>query len=194
MTKLPATFVEAEALAFARDWIAGHREPNGVFHPDANVIYGTAAMKRFAQFHPFNADDILYFAEHGSKEADLALRELIAERIDRGEPLGGLAGYNIRSLNLGKREKKSGPGKGDNFVRDIGIFLLVEALVRQFPTLGVHKNPKANQPTTTTIAAAALTEAGIGISFGPKGVGKVWDRYKPIWTGNFPSGFLGPLG
>ena len=42
-------------------------------------------MKEFALEHPFGCDEIVYFAENGSEEADLALRDLIAERTDRGD-------------------------------------------------------------------------------------------------------------
>src|SRR5262249_42386556 len=116
MTQLPATFVEAEALVHARWWIARQREPDGIFHPNAFAVFGTSLMKRFAQFHPFGADDVVYFAEHGCKEADLALRELIAEHNDRGEPLTAvLAAYNIRLINPNRRPRKHGPGRAENF-------------------------------------------------------------------------------
>jgi hypothetical protein len=86
MTQLPATYVDARALEFARDWIAWHREsPNGMFHPNAAAVYGTSLMKQFAQSHPFGADDVAYFAEHGSK----ALQNWIRKR---GFPRGQLTG------------------------------------------------------------------------------------------------------
>jgi hypothetical protein len=123
MTQLPTTFVEADAFAFARDWIAWQREPTGIFHPNAFVVYGTSLMKQYAQLHPFGADDVVYFAEHGCKEADLALRDLIADYNDRGEPLGAvLAAYNIRLINPNRRPRKHGPGKAENFIRDMGIW------------------------------------------------------------------------
>jgi hypothetical protein len=193
MTNLP-TFkqaIEAEALAHAKDWIADHCKPNGVFHPDSAWIHGKALMKLWAQAHPFGADDIVYFAENGSQEADRALRELIAQRTDKSEPLGAvLAAYNIRLLQGG--ERKPGPAKTDNFVRDIGVTLLVEDLAKRF-RLGVQQNP-ASRSTASTIAARALTEAGIGIVFGPKAVEKIWRRYQPILSGKFPAGYIGPFG
>lgn len=177
VAQLPATyreFVEAEALAFARDWIADHRKPNGIFHPDATAICGKALMKRWAQAHPFGADDIVYFAKNGSPEADRALRELIAEHVNVHQTLPAvLAAYNIRIMN-DSGQRKPGPAKTDNFLRDIGITLLVEELVkRYFPRLGFHQNPQSQPSTVTKIAAEALTDAKIGIVFGPKGVAKI---------------------
>ena len=194
--QLPATYrqaVEAEALAFARDWIADHRKPNGIFHPDATAICGKVLMKRWAQAHPFGADDIVYFAENGSPEADRALKELIAEHVNVHRPLPAvLAAYNIRIMN-DSGQRKPGPAKTDNFLRDIGITLLVEELVKRFPQLGFHQNP-ASRATTSKIAADALTDAKIGIVFGPRAVAKIWTRYQPILSGNFPTGYLGPFG
>ena len=100
MAQLPATYreaVEAEAPAFARDWIADHRKPNGVFHSSAEEIYGKELMN---------------FAEKGSQQADLALRELFAECEQRGEtPPTSVRAYIIRVLNPARAGKKPGPGK-----------------------------------------------------------------------------------
>jgi hypothetical protein len=46
--QLPATMFQAVALRFAREWIAGQREPGGIFHPDAERQYGRELIKRFA--------------------------------------------------------------------------------------------------------------------------------------------------
>ena len=84
---LPMTYneaVEAEALRFAHELIESHRQPRGIFHPDAEHLYGRIAMKCFAVTHPFGADDIVYLAEQGSPEADYALREIIVEAARRG--------------------------------------------------------------------------------------------------------------
>jgi hypothetical protein len=191
MTKLP---VEAEAIAFAQDWIRQHREPKGVFHPDSEKLFGKSLMKWFVQVHPFGAVDIVYFAENGSHEAKRALDELIAEHLDKYEVVPAvLAAYEIR-LKRGGGEGKPGPAKTDNFVRDIGITLLVDELVKRFPKLGFHQNPGSHLPTITSIAAKTLSEAGIGIVFGPKAVAKIWGKYQPILSGNFPAGYLGPFG
>jgi hypothetical protein len=196
MINLPVKYnqaLEAEALSFAKNWIAEHCEPRGAFHSETKRLFGTPLMKRWAQIHPFGADDIVYLAENGSPEADRALRDVIAERTDRGEPLGAVLGaYNIRVLH-GIKTTKPGPAKTDNFVRDIAVVTLVEQLQKQF-RLSIHKNPGSTRPTATSIAAEALTGAGIGIVFSHKAVAKIWNRYHPILSGNRPPGYLGPFG
>ena len=195
MINLPATFLEAQALEFARDWIADQRKPNGVFHPDAEKIYGKELMKHWMRFYPsFGPDDVSYLAENGNEQADLALRELYAEHEQKNEtaPLTVRA-YVIRVLNSGRKDKKPGPGKAALFVRDQGITLLVVELNKKFG-LSFFKNPASHRPTASTIAATALTKTGIGVSMGPVGVEKIWRRFGPIVTGQFPAGYLGPYG
>ena len=195
MPDLPATLLEAEALAFAREWIAWQHEPGRVFHPDAERQYGRVLMKQFALEHPFGCDEIVYFAENGSREADYALRELIAERTDRGEPLGAVLGaYNIRLLNP-LRPARSGPGKADNFVRDCAISLLVEMLMDRFgPALRPMRNTVSKKASACSIAAQALAEGHTGILLTPKGVERVWQQYLPSLIGTefaarfFPAG------
>jgi hypothetical protein len=187
MTQLPATFVEAEALAFARDWVAwARRDPQGIFHPNATTVYGTAAMKSWARW-PFGEDDIVYFAENGCKEAALALRELIADHNNRGEPLTAvLAAYNIRLINPNRRPRKRGPGPAQNFIRDFGITMLVIHLMERFglrPTQRTNRKAKLHPPSASGIAATALTEAGINIPLGFKGVEKIFARYLPALAG-----------
>lgn len=196
MTTLPATFIEAEAavaLSYAREWIAQQREPEGIFHPDAERWYGRALMKKFALEHPFGCDEIVYFAENGSKEADFALRELIAERTDRGEPLGAVLGaYNIRLLNP-LRPRRTGPAMADNFLRDVGISTLIDLLIWRFG-LRPTRNTASTQASACSIAAQALTEARSGILLTVKGVERIWQRYLPSLAGtplakiHFPAG------
>ena len=185
MTNLPATFIEAEAVTFAREWIAAHREPGGIFHTDAKRE-SRAMMKQYALAHPFGADEIVYFAENDSKEADLALRELIAERVDRGEPLGAVLGaYNIRLLNP-LRPRRHGPPMADNFVRDVGISALVASLLERFLELRKGKNPASKRASAYSIASRALIEANLGIVLGGPGVERIWRRYEPAVAGMAP--------
>src|SRR5262245_15979278 len=196
MMKLPALpdAVAREARVFADDWIAEHRGPMGVFHPESETRLGKIAMKRWIEFHAFGADDVVYFAENGSEQAELALREVNAERTDANQPLGAvLSAYNIRLLN--PSHKNPGPEKAANFVRDIGIHLLCHFLLKEFEPFGLRLYQSATrQVSASSIAAEALTKAGIGIVMGPNGVERIWKRYNPIMTGKFPSGYPGLFG
>jgi hypothetical protein len=187
MTNLPATPYEA----FADDWIKQYCEPVvGVFHASYSL---KNLMRLWALHNPLGADEIVMFAEeYGSQEAAEVLRDLITERLDRNESLGAvLGGYEIRKHNPA-RKRKSGPGKLDNARRDIGISLLVYALMKEFG-LAVHHNPASTRPSCSTVAAASLTRAGLG-PIGHRGVAKVWDRLGPlVMPGPIPAGYLGPL-
>jgi hypothetical protein len=199
MTQLPATFAEAQAshgFAIARDWIAWQREPDGLLHPNATMVWGTTFMKRYAQSHPFGADEIVYYAENGCKQAVLALDEVIAERIDRGEHPGAvLGGYLIRLRNP-RRPRKHGAGRAENFIRDMAVWFLVETLIRK---CGL------SQTRACQIAATALTEARLGIPLGWKAVQRIFDRYLPAfagesiaagtkWAAGLPPGYPGIFG
>jgi hypothetical protein len=185
--QLPAlpTLTDA-ALAFAKSWIADHRQPNGVFHPDAEEIYGKAMMRRWMQACPgYGPDDIFYLAENGNEYADQALRELFAEYTQRGEtPPVSVAAYSIRLVR--NERKKPGPKKADHtqFVRDVGISLLVLELNRNFG-LSFYKNPASHRATASSVAAEALAMTA-------KNVERIWQRFGPIHTGRFPATYLGP--
>lgn len=173
MTNLPATFEEADAYQFARNWIDEQRAWG--FHPNAERVHGKQWMKHVLQFGPFWADEIVALAQLGNVQADLALREAIAEKTDRNEPLGAVLGaYNIRLLN--PRPKSGRPPAVNAFVRDCTIVLLVHELQTVFPGLKVYRNRASNRATASTIAADALKRARI-VAMDHKTVEKLYDRY-----------------
>ncbi len=194
MPQLPATILEAEALAYARDAIARQREPGGIYGPDAEENYGRRFMKRWALFSTFACDEIVYFAEKGSVEADLALREIIAERTDRNEPLTAvLRAYNIRLINPSRSPKTPGPTRAGNFMRDMGIVCLVTALIERFGLKPARNSASrrsgSSRPSACSIAAQALSEAKLGMWFEEKAVEHIWRRYLPIFAGtNYAAG------
>ena len=187
-TPLPTSFadaVETSALAFCRDWIEQQRAPGGAFHPDAEQTYGRSAMKAFAASHVFALDEVVYLADRGSATAQGVLRELIAERMERLEEPGAiLRAAAIRLLNPATR--KPGPGKTDNFLRDLAIALLVAELRDRYKLkpsrTSASKRPQ-QPPSACSIAAQALVEAAIGVSVSPKTVERIWTRYLPVFAG-----------
>ena len=177
MMQLPATYAEAEMRAFARDWLAAAFAPGAPFHPDTDVV---PLMKAFADRHPVGTDEIAYLAENGSTEADEALHELIIERGERNEPLGSvLNAYNIKLIRQRNSPKKSGPARAGNLKRDLGITMLIMALMDRFG-MAVTDNPGSKRPSASTVAAAVLSDAHIGVIPDFKGVEAVWRRYMPV--------------
>ena len=187
-TPLPTSFadaVETSALAFCRDWIEQQRAPGGAFHPDAEQTYGRSAMKAFAASHVFALDEVVYLADRGSATAQGVLRELIAERMERLEEPGAiLRAAAIRLLNPATR--KPGPGKTDNFLRDLAIALLVAELRDQ---LQAQAKPRIRHPSARSgrhrRAASrprpwSRLDRGVGH---PKAVEQIWTRYLPVFAG-----------
>jgi hypothetical protein len=193
---LPTTYDEynaAEALTFAREWIGRAHEPGGPLHPGLDV---KAMMREFALAHPFAADEIVYLAENGSKDAHMALREIIAERTDRREDLGVVFGaYSIRIANPMPRQH--GPARACNFVRDCTITLLMTELLDRF-RLRPTRNTTGGRASASSIAAQALVAAGV-VAIDFKAVEKIWRRYRPALAdtrfavGGFPANYVGLL-
>src|SRR5262245_16444367 len=129
--------LRATALHFAHQQIELCRRPGGIFHPDAEREYGPVLMKHFALIHPFGADEITYYAEHGSPQAAAALEDIIVGKLDRNEPLGAVLGaYEIRRKNQANLPKRPGSKLAQNWVRDLGISLLGANLIERFGLAG----------------------------------------------------------
>ena len=137
-------------------------------------------MKEFAQLHPFCCDEVVYCSERGSQQAHHALKELIAERIDRGEDLGAVLGaYNIKLLNPARPHPGPG-GPAENLVRDLGILMMMQALIDRFGNqLPTNQSSAEGGPSFCSVTAEALSDAGVGILMTYRNVQKVWRRYLP---------------
>jgi hypothetical protein len=181
---LPATFQEGAALMFARDFIAVVRRSNWCdlgdpFNPDAMHTLVRRTLKSLAAWHPRNAARIVEFAIHGMAEADQALRDLIAERNDSGEPLGAaLATYDAIISERPSVHRNPNCRPRQSFLANFVIVVLVLELRRRFSGLPLRRNPASRHPSVYSVAATALTEAGLPRG-GEEAIRKIWDRYGP---------------
>jgi hypothetical protein len=193
MTQLPATLdYEAELFAFAREWIAPFREEGNFMdlgfaplHPECGLAFARRIIKQYALMHPFNMDDIVKKAQAGWDEADLALRELIAEHVDRGKALPSiLAAYNVQLLNPrgAPPAKPRGQKKASNIMRDIVITTLIMELIERFPASGLkptrYQLGRKRQHSACSIVAIVLAEAGL-YRKGEETIQKIWKHYAP---------------
>jgi hypothetical protein len=183
MTNLPATLIEAEALAFAREWIARCREGDflGLGYAPLDKAAGHAFARRmikgYALLHPLNMTEVADAARAGSDDADLALRELAAEMLDRGQPLPSvLASYTVEVLHP-RLPRLRGQKKAANLLQDVSVVALIMTLVERFG-LSPRRNPASNHPSACSIAATALSEAGLHRG-SEEGIRKIWRRYSP---------------
>jgi hypothetical protein len=184
VTQLPALLPATFAEGFVWNWVVRHRDnSDGIFHPNA-AAYHVPLMKEWAVFSPFGADDIRYFAENDCPEADRPFRELIAEKPDCCEGVAAvLHAYNVRIIRSNDRPKKNGAGRAANFLRDLGITMLVIDMMREFPSMPLYqgKGRKAQfrPPSISSVVAKVVTEAQIGISLEHSAVEKIVERYLP---------------
>jgi hypothetical protein len=183
---LPPTFLEAEALQFARQWIARMQERGEILGIDGallNPLTDHLIAKRWcrlcAEMHPQGAEQVVDLAvRFGERSAHDALVELIDEKTDRNEPLGAVLGaYSIR-LRRKPFAAHSGPPR-TTMLQDIIFCLLIIELVERFglrPTR--YANRKHERMSACAVAAQAAAEAGLNRG-GEDAFRKVWKRTAP---------------
>lgn len=186
MTNLPATFVEAEAMDFARQWIARMREQGEFFgvdgaplRPLTEHLWAKRWCRLCAEMHPQGADQVVELAvTHGERSAHEALVELIDEKTDRNEPLGSVLGaYSIR-LRRKPFRAHSGPAR-TTIIQDVVFALLIIELVERYhlkPTR--YAGRKHERPSACAVAAQAAAEAGLHRG-GEDAFRKGWKRAAP---------------
>lgn len=186
MQTLPATFAEAEAVQFARHWLANVSEAafldsgHPSLDPAAAHWFVRRIIKQYVESHPLNAVEMVEAAVLGWGEADLALRELIAEKTSRNEPLDAvLGGYNIRLIHPGIQHRR-GKSKVPNLIQDIVIATLVLQLIERFPPLRPYRSQvgKKLRPSACSIVAQVLSEAGLHRG-DEKAIQQICRRYLP---------------
>jgi hypothetical protein len=104
---------------------------------------------------------VIAAAEQGHQDADLALRELGAEMLDRGEmPDATLRAYLVKALVMAPVTYHPGHNLADTWLRDIGIAVMVTLAGEHWPFLKPTRNPATKRPSRSTIVALALTKRG----------------------------------
>ena len=119
---------------------------------------------------------VIKAAEHGHADADLALRELIAVKIDRREELPvSLANYAQRALVMPPVTYPPGRNIADTWMRDVAIAVMV-ALVIEAWGLPATRNPASGLPSAAWIVAKALARRGFK-KLGHRQVGRIYGEH-----------------
>ncbi len=106
---------------------------------------------------------VIAAARAGHQGADLAMRELIAEMIDRKEDLPTtLAGYAQEAMFRAPTAYPPGRNIADTWMRDIGFAVLV-AMAADHWRLPVTRNRTSKHPSACYIVALALNRRGHNI-------------------------------
>jgi hypothetical protein len=183
------SWLEVAAMAHARDSLAAVRQCNVLeldnpdpFAPAALQEMLQRMLKTLADWDPRNAARVVELALRGGLEpADKALRELIAERNERGEPLStALVTYSNILADRGGvityRQPHSRPRESP--LAAFVIVVLIFDLMCTFPELRLRRSsPK--HPSACSIWSAVLAEAGIGRGRNEEAIRKIWDQYGP---------------
>ena len=159
MTNLP-TLIEAEIDTMV-DTVAHWVDHVGaVLTSDAGHLVLRNQMRRMLREGTLETLKVVTAAEQGHQDADLALRELGAEMLDRGEmPNATLRSYLVKALVNG-----TGPlpalTKHCRHGRDIGIAIMVALVMMPWPHLRVTRNRATKRPSASTIVALARRKHG----------------------------------
>lgn len=115
--------------------------------------------------------DVIAAARAGNDDADVVLRELAIEMLDRGEmPGAALRAYTQEALRRAPIPSPRGRNIADTWKRDVGIAALVHAVAVLFE-LPRTRNPASKQPSAAWLASLALNRKGF--SLGERQVNKI---------------------
>ena len=182
MTTLAQTMIEAEALMFAREWIADRRNMDfdglgPMLDPRTGRACLRAMLRIHALSHPLGMMNVIDYARAGWDDADDVMRVLIVEFMDRGERLPpSLYAYSMEIVRPQAAPRPRGRAKASNFLQDIAIVTLVWELTNRF-NLKPTRNSSSRTASACGIAAVAVTEAGINRPLNSKAVEALWTRY-----------------
>jgi hypothetical protein len=174
VVNLPAkATTEAEAVAFARDWLHGHGENPWSDYPNYSADAGRALWRHLlwqaVRQHPVHRLRIIAMARAGDTDADQVLRTLIIEMQSRGETLPAeLAAFTMEVLHGGLHQPP-GPKRKDKILRDVTIAMAVAAVIDRFG-LSPYRNAASARPSACAVVAEAQHRIG------EKAVEAIWRR------------------
>jgi hypothetical protein len=161
MTQLPATFVEADALTFARRCIAfvrdgklalGGTEHGRWFEKDESHRISRQMFKAWAMESPINMMNAVEFARAGWGLAGEALRDLLLEYKNRGDrPPTYLAAFDMEITAGDRMRRMPARRKSDNVTRDIVIAFVVFFVSERFAL-----RPTRNRASQSAVGKMSL--------------------------------------
>jgi hypothetical protein len=183
--------VSAQALAAAREAVSRMLEPMDYFdgiaplQPGGGRIVLRQILKRFAFWNSLNLSRLCMWARAGWDDADLALRELIAEFTERGLPMPAtLSAYSLELIQPNRIPPATARGrkKATQFLQDICITVLVILLIEEHGLTPTRR--QKSRPSACSVIAEALAERGIHRG-GEPAINKVWERCSPMTLNGF---------
>jgi hypothetical protein len=145
-SKLPPTIVEAQAALIEAEMIGvvSHWFDliTELLQTEASHLYMQARLKALIRQGTIPTVQVIGWANEGAADADIALRQVAAEMIDKAEQLPAtLAGYAVQHLGKPPPSRRKGRDGVDNWLRDQCIAVLVAmAVERWHPQLPMSRN------------------------------------------------------
>jgi hypothetical protein len=161
MANLP-TLVEAEIDTMVNTVAHWVDVVGAMLTSDAGHLLLRNHIRRMLREGAIETLKVIAAAEQGHRDADLALRELGAEMLDRGEmPNATLRSYLVKALVMAPVMYPEGEGRdiADNWTRNVGIAVMVSLAMAQWH-LKRNRNPATKRPSASTIVALALRKRG----------------------------------
>jgi hypothetical protein len=160
MKNLPATVDEAQAVDVISHWI--DRVAAALTAGTARHVLRNHIRDRLRQ-GTIPTMQVIAAARAGHEDADLALRQLAAEMLDRGEmPPTALRAYVQEALVLAPVSYPPGRNIADTWLRDIGIAVLV-ALAAERWRLPTSRNRASARPSACFLVSIALGRRGFNL-------------------------------
>jgi hypothetical protein len=158
MTTLPTTMLEADMVGTVAHWVDLVGE--ALTAEAARLTLRKHIRERLRQ-GTIPTMQVIAAAEAGHQDADLALRELAAEYIDRREEMPtALANHVQRALVQPPVTYPPGRNLADTWLRDICIAVLVRLAVERW-NLPATRNRASKRPSACYIVSLALRRFNI---------------------------------
>ncbi|WP_354097139.1 hypothetical protein [Bradyrhizobium sp. S3.2.12] len=139
-----------------------------------------ARMKALIRQGTIPTVKVIGWANYGAADAHIALLEVAAEMMDRGEELPRtIAGYAIQHLGKPPPPRRKGRDAADNWLRDQCIAVLVALSVERWhQQLPMSRNRASRWPSACSVVSAALIRRRINVS--EKRVEKIFQQFSDL--------------
>jgi hypothetical protein len=158
MTKLPATSDAADMVSTVRHWV----DLVGEFMTaEAGRRVLRSYIRDMLRRGTIPTMQVIAAAEAGHQDADMALREVAAEYIDRREEMPTeVANYVQRALVMPPVTYPPGRNLADTWLRDVCIAVLVRLAVERWD-LPATRSRASKRPSACSVVTRALTRLNI---------------------------------
>ncbi len=160
MTRLPATFAEADMVDTVGHWVELVGEAMTAEAARTTLRNYIRGMLRRGTIPTMR---VIAAAEAGHQDADMALREVAAEYIDRREEMPtALANYVQRALVMPPVSYPPGRNLADTWLRDVCVAVLVHLVVERWHLRATRNRASERHSACSVVALALVGRINVG--------------------------------